>query len=112
MELNKNSFAKRLKEVRLAKGLTQEDLSEKLGMEASNYSNFETGKTLPSMQTLVKIIECLQISPNELLEYNHLVDENDLDKKVMQIYQNLPLGKKRAAYKILRTIEDLTKNKL
>ena len=109
MEFDKNIFAKRLKEIRLAKGLTQEDISAKLGIEPSNYSNFETGKTTPSVQTLSKIIEAMNISANEVFEYEHFEDEKKLDEINQAIYSKLSLNKKIAVYKILRTIEDITK---
>lgn len=112
MEFNKKYFAKRLKELRLAKKLTQENLSEKLGIEPSNYSNFETGKTTPSVQSLYKIMERLDVTPNEVFEYEHLEDEKILDEKILKIYSSLNLSKKRALYKIIRLLEDITKNKI
>jgi len=112
MEFNKRKFAKRLKEIRLAKKLTQEDLGAKLDIEPSNYSNFETGKTTPSVQSLTKIIKNLDITPSEVFEYDHLDEEKLLDERVSKIYSSFSIEKKRAAYKALRLIEEIIQNKL
>lgn len=106
MDFNKNDFAKRIKEIRLAKGLTQEELSEKISIESSNYSNFETAKTMPSLPNLYKIINGLEINPNELFEVKHLDNEAKLDEINLKIYNNFSLSQKKALYKILRALED------
>lgn len=106
MEFDKKNFANRIKEIRHAKNLTQEQLSEKIGIEPSNYSNLETGKTTPSVQTLYKIMTSLEVSPNEVFEFEHLDDENKLDEMNLKIYNNFSLSQKKAIYKILRTLED------
>ena len=111
MEFDKNRFAKRLKELRLAKKLTQENLSEKLNIEPSNYSNFETGKTTPSVQSLYKIIDSLGVFPNEVFECEHLENEKLLDEKIYAIYNSFSIEKKRAIYKMLRLLEDITRIK-
>lgn len=40
----------KIKELRLLKGLTQEQLSEKIGIDNKKLSRIETGKTLPSLK--------------------------------------------------------------
>ena len=43
----------RLRQVRRENGWTQTDLAERLQMTKASVSNFETGATLPSLQTLI-----------------------------------------------------------
>lgn len=107
MNFDKKKFAKRLKEIRKAKGLKQEALCSKINMEPSNYSPLETGKGAPNLSTLYKIIVNLDVSPNELFEFEHLDNEKKIDEINLRIYNNLSLKKKRGLYKILRALEDL-----
>jgi len=51
----------------------------------------------------------MNISANEVFEYEHFEDEKKLDEINQAIYSKLSLNKKIAVYKILRTIEDITK---
>ena len=105
-EFNKKFFAKRLKEIRKSKRLTQEQICELAGIEVSNYSKMETGKIAPSMATLQKLINLVGFVPNELFEFEHLDSEKNIDEKVLEIYKNLNFSKKQFFYKILRAIED------
>ncbi len=106
-EFNKQLFAKRLKEIRKSKGLTQEQICDLTGIEISNYSKMETGKITPSLPTLQKLINFAGYVPNELFENSHFNSEEVLDRKVIETYENLPLSKKQTFYKILRALEEL-----
>ena len=105
-EFEKKLFAKRLKELRKSKGLTQEQVCDLTGIEVSNYSKMETGKITPSLSSLQKLINCAGFVPNELFEYKHLDTEKNLDKKISEILENIDFSKKQAYYKILRALED------
>ena len=106
-KFDKKLFAKRLKEIRKSKGLTQDQICDLTGIEVSNYSKMETGKIAPSMLTLQKLVLLAGFVPNELFEYSHLDSEENLDKKILEILKNLSLSEKKAFYKILRALEDL-----
>ena len=105
-EFDKKHFALRIREIRKAKGLTQEELCDITGIEVSNYSKIETGKVAPSMASLQKLIVHAGFVPNELFEYTHIDTENKLDKKIAEIYNRFSLSKKQLLYKIMRGIEE------
>ena len=107
MEFNKEKFAKRLKEIRLSKKMTQDELSVKTGIEPPNYSNIERGKTTPTLQSLSKILTNLEVSPDEIFEYNHFEDEKTLDELNLKIYNSFSFETKQSLYKILRALEEL-----
>lgn len=66
----KKLFGKRIKEIRLAKNMTQDNLAEKIGVEQKNISCIENGVTFPS-QYLIKLSEALDVSVSELLDFEH-----------------------------------------
>lgn len=107
MDFDVKKFAKRLKEIRKAKGFKQETLCSKINMEPSNYSPFENGKGTPNVSKLYKIMVNLNVTPDELFEYEHQTNEKNLDAMNLKIYHNLSFKKKKALYKILRSLEDL-----
>lgn len=57
----------RLRDARLARGLSVRGLAQSLGVSASLISQIETGKTQPSVSTLYAIVSELGISIDELL---------------------------------------------
>ncbi|MVM36532.1 helix-turn-helix domain-containing protein [Spirosoma sp. HMF3257] len=55
MEDIKQKVGQQIREARKAKGLTQKELGEKLGVGESAVNKYETGKVNPSVDTLHKI---------------------------------------------------------
>ena len=56
-----------LKAFRLEKRLTQEQLSERVGVCHSFIGQLETGRKLPSLEMLFRIAEVLEIPASELV---------------------------------------------
>ena len=54
---------------RLLRGLTQEELAEKLNISWRQVQRIETGKSLPSLHTLKKLVSILNISDKDLKEF-------------------------------------------
>lgn len=60
-------FGARIRLVRRKAGMTQEQLSEKIGMSASFLGHLERGTRVPSLETLVAICNELHVAPEYLL---------------------------------------------
>ncbi len=89
---------KRLKELRLAKGISQKEIAEYLGITVAAYSLYERGNREPNISILRKIAEYYSISMDELLEANNEphdiknTDEKDIAKDMENIRQKLMNG--------------------
>ncbi|MDL2315856.1 helix-turn-helix domain-containing protein [Desulfovibrio sp. OttesenSCG-928-A18] len=57
-----------LRRYRLAAGLTQEQLSEKIGVSSGFYSMMEIGRKWPNINMLFKIAAALGVRPGELID--------------------------------------------
>ena len=66
--MKNNIFGKRLKELRIEKGLSQQKLGEILGFCNQTVSFWESGSREPDLDTLVKIAHFFEIPYEELLE--------------------------------------------
>lgn len=60
------AFNERLKEARIASGLTQKQLAEKLGIAGTTVTGYEKGNSEPNVNTIGKIMDILQIDANFL----------------------------------------------
>ena len=53
--------------IRKLKGLTQQELSDQIGINLQSLSKIERGINYPTFDTLQKLTEILEVTPNELL---------------------------------------------
>ena len=67
MAIDYKDIGRRIKEKRLVKGLTQEKLSELIGVGPSHMSHIESGSTVPSFEVFISILNALDCSADELL---------------------------------------------
>ncbi len=63
-------FGKRVKELRLEKGMSQVDLVAKMqgNIDTTNISRIESGRTNPTIYSLYRLSEALETSMSELVK--------------------------------------------
>lgn len=61
-------FAKNMKKLREAKGMSQGDIHRATGIDRAYISNLEAGKQNPTLETIAKIAEALDVSSDKLLQ--------------------------------------------
>lgn len=66
----------KLKELRKINNLTQQELSQKLGMTQSNYGKYELGAQEPDLKTLFTLADYYNVSLDYLCghETKHMID--------------------------------------
>lgn len=74
----KKLLGKRIQEIRKSKRMTQEQLSEFIGIEPASLSNIENGKYYPTAENLDKILSVLNVKPGELFEFEHHASQDEL----------------------------------
>jgi transcriptional regulator with XRE-family HTH domain len=61
-------FAKNMRKLREAKGMSQGDVHRATGIDRAYISNLEAGKQNPTLETIAKIAEALDITSDKLLK--------------------------------------------
>lgn len=88
----KKQLGQRIKYLRKSKGLSQEELSEMIGITARSLGNIETGRFFMSLPNIEKLIDALGIEPYELFVFDKDVPENivfeDVVKKLEKYKHN------------------------
>ena len=74
----KKLLGKRIREIRVARNLTQEDLSELTDIGASSISKIESGHFHPTDENLERIAKALKVEPYKLYMFNHQKDTSEL----------------------------------
>ena len=81
----KKLLGKRIKEIRVARNLTQEDLSELTEIGASSISKIESGHFHPTDENLERIAKALNVEPYKLYMFNHQKDINNLKQDIIKM---------------------------
>jgi transcriptional regulator with XRE-family HTH domain len=58
---------RKIKDARIQKGIKQVDLATDLGIDDSNLRRLENGRTSPTLKTLFRIANALEIKVSDLL---------------------------------------------
>lgn len=99
---NKKMLGQRIKEVRKAKGLTQEKLAEIIGIETGSLSAIESGRHFPSLITLEKIAIHFDIEMNVFFDFSQYLPEDELIRRTTE---NLLQLKKQDVARLYRCTE-------
>ena len=100
------SFAQRLKQLRMERGVSQRGFAAQAGINYVQYNRYESGERKPSADLLPKLADALGVSVDYLLEGN---EENaaiaDLkDRELLKLFQhveNFPDKKKEVVKSFL-----------
>jgi len=101
----KKKLGKRIRELRLARALTQEFVSEKINIKPANYSRIENGNSYPKPENLEKICEILNVNVKDLFDFEH-------QKEIVEIYEEIIFTIKndtefaRLLYKFMKSIKN------
>ena len=84
----KKLFGKRVKELRIKNGLTQEQLAEMIDVGERNLSKIECGNVFVKASTITKLIDALKIEPKELFEFAQHNEKEYLKNMLITEIQN------------------------
>lgn len=78
-------FSERLNLIRKSKGFTAQSMADQLGMALRSYQFYESGKRSPSLDTLVKIADILDVSTDYLLCRDEFLKSHEVSVDVFPI---------------------------
>lgn len=104
MALDYNIIGERLKKARIKKGLTQEQLAEKIDVSIAFLSRVERGSSRPNLRRLDEICNILGVSQGYILEGASGDSKTYLDKDFSNLLENCPPEKLKLIYSIAKVI--------
>lgn len=99
----KKLIGHRIKELRKSRHFSQEQLAEMLDISQNALSYIETGENFFSSDTLEKLINALDIEPQELMTFAHLQSSDNLLNEIVEMLHKNP-DKIKDIYKITKAI--------
>jgi transcriptional regulator with XRE-family HTH domain len=103
MEIKK-LIGSRIKHLRKAKGLSQEELSEKVGLSSKYLSSIERGNENPTLDTFMKLAQALNVEIYELFNYASERSLKDSKKFLLELIRDSDKEKLDLAARILKGI--------
>lgn len=97
----KKLLGKRIKEIRKARGLTQEKLAELIDIETCSLSAIEIGRHFPSMPTIEKIAENLDVELKAFFEFGNIKTRNEKITIISEALETLSDEKIDFIYKFI-----------
>ncbi|MBN1384498.1 MAG: helix-turn-helix transcriptional regulator [Elusimicrobia bacterium] len=100
------AIGKKVREIRKRRGLTLEELAEKIGRNWSFLSQIERGKGIPSLETLFLICDVLEISIADLFQKSKLPSykiDSETDKLIW-LLRDKDISQKKTVVNIAKQI--------
>lgn len=103
--MTKELLGARIKELRKTRGLSQEELSEKIGIDPKHLSRIEVGSSYPSLGTIERIAKALEVEVKDLFELrHHEVKGKEMKGKIKKLLEEADENKLRLIFKVVRAV--------
>lgn len=86
MKFDKEIIGKKIRQIRLERGFSQEELSEKIDISPRHMCTIETGKSFPSIETFIKIAKVLDINIDDFFHLS-IDTEDKLREEIYDLIQ-------------------------
>lgn len=106
----KQGFGKRIKELRKARNLTQEQLAEMLNIEPPNVSRMESGLHLPKTETIETLRRIFNVPIYELFKFEHHNSRSFLVQEIEKFLKTSSKSDLEFVYKIIVNLLEYKKN--
>lgn len=101
---NKKKLGLKIKELRKRKGLTQEQLAELIDMEQNSISVIESGRNFPTLGTLEKIAQILEVNLSDFFNYDYIDDIETIKALTKDIIRKMDDNQIRQLFKYVKSI--------
>ena len=96
----------RIKQARLAKNMTQEDLADKIDISVAFLSRVERGNSHINLKRLNQLCGLLDVSEGYLLNGASSSSENYLDKEFTDLIKSVSPEKQKLIYNVAKAIAE------
>ena len=95
-----------LKDLRKEKGITQEQLAEKLGVSGRTISRWETGNNMPDISLLVEIAEYFDVSIPEIIKGER--KSEDMKEEAKEVAETMSDYAKTEKEQLVKSIRNMS----
>lgn len=100
----KQAFAERLRYLRKARGFTQEELAELVGVAPRHISFIETARSFPSCELMERLCQTLNISYSALFDFENDFSREELIKRISELINRADIRRLKYFYKMISEV--------
>ena len=100
----KQMIGARIKEIRSKRGITQDQLSERMEINPKYLSSIERGKENPTLNTLIKLSRSLEVGLDEVFGFVEIEDPDKRKSLIISLLDEANDEQLKLAFKILSVI--------
>ena len=104
-DIDFESIGKKLKEIRLSKGLPQDAVASAAEVNTSHISNIENNRVKVSLPTLIYICNALGVTVDNVLSGEYTGDYSSIDREIMKEIQSLSDKEKERVLRVVRALK-------
>lgn len=104
MKNTKQLLGARIKELRKGLGLSQDQFSERIGVDPKHLSRIELGKSFPYMETLEAIAQALGVELKDLFDFSHLELPGMSKQRIEGLLETANEVQLQQAYRIIKAL--------
>jgi transcriptional regulator with XRE-family HTH domain len=103
--LDFSHIGKKIKELRISKGLTQEYIANMADVNTSHISNIENNRVKISLSTLVQVCNALDVTVDYILADEYITPDTALDESIMKALKSCDVETKERILKIIQILQ-------
>ncbi len=100
----KQMIGAKVKEIRSKRGITQDQLSERMDINSKYLSSIERGKENPTLNTLIKLSQSLEVNLDEIFSFVEIEDPDARKSLIISLLDEANDEQLKLAFKILSVI--------
>lgn len=94
----------RIRELRKTTKLSQEQLSEIIGVDPKHMSRIELGKSFSSLDTLEALARTFHVELKDLFDFSHLESKDNYKKQIYDLLDGVNEEKLKLVFKIAKAV--------
>lgn len=94
----------KIKKYRHSLNLTQFELGEKIDINQRQVTLIETGKSFPSLKTMIALCNIFECSLSDLFQFEHLQNSEDLKNEIEKMLNNFSTSKLQVLYQLSKNL--------
>ncbi len=107
MKPTKELLGARIKELRKAKGLSQKELAEHIGIEPQHMNRLEVGRSYPTFDRLERIAAILNVPLQDFFEFMHHQGDEQLLSEIIGMVKSLDNEQQKFVFRMLKMLKNL-----
>lgn len=106
MKVNYTVVGKHIKEIRLARGITQAELAERVERSTTFIAHIENGTKRPGLETLINIASALGSTVDEILLGNQPVDKMTYQREIREVLEGCSVKQRDFILYVIRGLRE------